>query len=115
MLILWYIILANFFISLFSLVGVFTLSIKESWLKKILLYLVSLSSGAMLGGAFLHLMPEGLEQGDPMVFFSIMLGALMVYLLIEKLLHWRHCHKHLGECHVHAHDIPDRKSTRLNS
>jgi len=103
MLILWYIILANFFISLFSLVGVFTLSIKESWLQKILLYLVSLSSGAMLGGAFLHLMPEGLEQGDPMVFFSIMLGALMVYLLIEKLLHWRHCHKHLGECHVHAH------------
>ncbi len=99
-----YIILANFIISLGSLVGVFTLSIKEMWLQKILLTLVSLSSGAMLGSAFLHLMPEGLEQsGNPLVFFSIMLGALVVYLLIEKLLHWRHCHKHSGECNVHAH------------
>ena len=98
-----YIILANFLISLGSLIGVFTLSIKEAWLQKILLTLVSLSSGAMLGGAFLHLMPEGLEQSDPLVFFSIMLGTLIVYLLIEKLLHWRHCHKHGGECHAHAH------------
>lgn len=98
--VLAYILAATVIISAGSLVGVFTLSIKEQFLQKILLTLVSLSSGAMLGGAFLHLAPEGLEQNEPSVFFMIMLAALIIYFLIEKLLHWRHCHKH-GGCEVH--------------
>jgi len=91
--ILLWIILSTSVISVFALVGVFTLSMKEELLNKILLKLVALSSGALLGGAFLHLIPEGVEQMEPKLFFSLVLGAIILYLLIEKILHWRHCHK----------------------
>ena len=90
--ILFYIVLSTLIISLGSLVGIFTLSLKEEFLSKILLKLVALSSGALLGGAFLHLMPEGIEKLPSKLFFGITLVTLIIYLLIEKLLHWRHCH-----------------------
>jgi len=64
--------------------------------------MVALSSGALLGGAFIHLMPEGIEKvNDPGEFFLIILLSIISYLLIEKLLHWRHCHK-TGKCNVHS-------------
>lgn len=96
---LW-ILLSTIIISVCALVGVFTLSIKDALLNKILMRLVALSSGALLGGAFLHLMPEGIKQLDVKLFFSLVLAAIIFYLLVEKLLHWRHCHKG-GGCDTH--------------
>ncbi|MFA7254079.1 MAG: ZIP family metal transporter [Patescibacteria group bacterium] len=97
-----YIFIASLLISLCALVGVFTMSMKEKFLNKILLKLVALSSGALLGGAFIHLMPEGIEKfGNNEKFFFIILISLMVYLLIEKILHWRHCHAG-GKCPIHS-------------
>jgi zinc and cadmium transporter len=97
---LW-IIITTFLISAGALVGVFTLSLKEDFLNKIILGLVSLSGGTLLGGAFIHLIPEGMEQMEPDKFFLWVLAALILYLLIEKLLHWRHCHKTGGHCEAH--------------
>lgn len=98
----FYIIIASLLISAGALIGIFTLSMKESVLNKILLKLVALSSGALLGGAFIHLMPEGIEKvGDPGKFFLIVLVSILGYLLIEKILHWRHCHKG-GQCSIHS-------------
>ena len=97
---IFWILVSTLFISIFSLVGVFTLGLKEGLLNKILMKLVALSSGALLGGAFLHLMPEGIEELNPKIFFTYSLFAIIFYLLIEKILHWRHCHK--GE-HCDAH------------
>lgn len=99
--IILYILTSTFIISLGALIGIFTLSMKEKLLDKILLSLVALSSGALLGGAFIHLLPEGIEKLDGELFFLMVLMALVVYLLIEKLLHWRHCHKG-GKCPVHS-------------
>ncbi|HOX41127.1 MAG TPA: ZIP family metal transporter [bacterium] len=97
-----YILIASLFISLCAFAGVFTLSLKEKFLNKILLKLVALSSGALLGGAFIHLMPEGIEEFDNVQnFFYIILAALVIYLLIEKILHWRHCHAG-GNCPIHS-------------
>lgn len=95
-----YIIIANFFISLASLVGVFTLSIKEKTLSKFLLFFISLSAGAMMGGAFLHLLPEASEKINNSLMFGIVLFSFILFFLIEKVLHWRHCHK--GHCEVHT-------------
>lgn len=49
-------------ISLVSLIGIFTLGLKDQRLKKGLIYLVAFSAGALLGDAFLHLLPETLEH-----------------------------------------------------
>jgi len=89
---LGYIILATFLVSLASLVGVITLSIKTKTLQKYLLYLVSLSAGTLIGGAFIHLLPEAIDQLDPTTTGQIIVTAFIGFFFIEKVLHWHHCH-----------------------
>jgi len=97
---LFNIVIATFLISLGALVGVFTLAMNEKKLEKILLFLVSLSAGALMGGAFLHLLPEAAEKIEDGSIFGIVLLAFVFFFLVEKLLHWRHCHKE--HCDVHT-------------
>ncbi len=95
-----YILLATFVVSLISFVGVVTLALKEKILNKILLVLVGLSAGALMGGAFLHLLPEAVEGSKGLDVYLFVLVGFILFFLIEKVLHWRHCHK--GECDVHT-------------
>jgi len=95
---LWAII-ATIAVSLISFAGVLTLSFKEKLLNKLTLLLVAFSAGALIGGAFLHLIPEALEGGmADSIFLYVILGFVVFYIL-EKVLRWRHCHK--GKCDVH--------------
>ncbi|RJQ13480.1 ZIP family metal transporter [Candidatus Parcubacteria bacterium] len=98
--ILFIILLATFIVSLGSLIGIFTLRLQEERLSKILIFLVALSAGALLGGAFLHLMPEALEGLSGSAVFTITLLSFILFFFIEKVLHWHHCHK--GHCDIHA-------------
>ena len=87
------ILIATFVISLLALVGVFTFLLKENWLNKILLVLVALSSGALLGGAFLHLLPEAInELGSGLDVFLVLLLGFCSFFVLEQFLHWRHQH-----------------------
>jgi zinc and cadmium transporter len=95
-----YILLATFVVSLISFVGVVTLALKEKILNKILLVLIGLSAGALMGGAFLHLLPEAVEGSKGLDVYLFVLVGFILFFLIEKVLHWRHCHK--GECDVHT-------------
>jgi zinc and cadmium transporter len=91
-----------FIVSLISLIGVFFLGLKHEKLDKILLYLVSLSAGTLLGDAFIHLIPESYEKISnkslPAVFI---LAGIMAFFVLEKIIHWRHCHKIACETHPH--------------
>ena len=53
-----------------------------------------------MGGAFLHLLPESVELSEGLDVFLFVLVGFALFFLIEKVLHWRHCHK--GECQVHT-------------
>ncbi|MHB8104650.1 MAG: ZIP family metal transporter [Dehalococcoidales bacterium] len=87
------ILLATFIISLIAFVGIVTFVLKEKWLNKILLGLVALSSGALLGGAFLHLLPEAIEEvGAGLDVFLILLLGFCLFFVLEQFLHWRHQH-----------------------
>jgi len=86
-------------VSAISLVGIFTLAVKEGVLNKILLGLVGFSAGALMGGAFLHLVPEALEKDSSFNVFSYLIVGFIMFFLLEKLLYWRHCHN--GVCDVH--------------
>jgi len=94
------ILTSSFLISLGALIGVFSLSISKDFLKKVVFFLVSFSAGTLMGGAFLHLMPEALERLRPESVFSIVLISFSVFYLIEKLFRWRHCHE--VDCPVHS-------------
>jgi len=94
---LW-ILISVVIVSLISLIGVFFLALKEKLLEKILMLLVALASGALLGGAFFHLLPESLDISIENVSLFIIFGIL-IFFVLEKFLYWRHCHK--GKCKIH--------------
>jgi zinc and cadmium transporter len=92
---------ASFIVSLISLIGIFSLFLKERFLNKVLFLLIGFSAGGLIGGAFLHLLPEAIEQTkDQIIFIYIILGFASFFIL-ERYLHWRHCHQE-GACDVHA-------------
>jgi zinc and cadmium transporter len=95
-----YIFIATLVVSLISFVGVVSLALKDNILNKILLILIGLSAGALMGGAFLHLLPEAVEANSELEIYLLVLVGFILFFLIEKLLHWRHCHK--GQCDVHT-------------
>jgi len=89
-------------IALLSLIGIVVLAIKEILLNKILLFFVSFLAGAMLGGAFFHLLPEAIEEfGEPVRLFSYTLIGISLFFIVERILRWHHCHK-VG-CETHKH------------
>ena len=91
------------FVSLISLVGVFTLALREKYLEKILLTLVALASGALMGGAFLHLLPEAIEKVDARSVFFWVLVAFIIFFIVEKVFQWRHCHEEKCDVHTFGH------------
>jgi zinc and cadmium transporter len=92
------IIASSFLISLIALVGVVSLAVKDEVLDRILLCLVGFAAGALIGGAFLHLLPETVEKSTSMNVFLALSFGFFLFFLLEKLL-WRHCHK--AKCEVH--------------
>ena len=95
-----WILLATIANSFLALVGAVTLGWSKKTLNRILHALVGFSAGALLGGAFFHLIAEALEKMPIMETFYIVFVGFILFFLIERFLHWHHCHK--GKCDVHA-------------
>lgn len=92
-------------VSLISLVGVFTISIKEEIIRKYIFIFVSLAVGALLGDAFIHLIPEGLETiSNPTTFSILIIAGIMLFFIIEKYFHWHH-HYETGDINSHIHPV----------
>jgi|TARA_B100001971_G_scaffold203469_1_gene218376 zinc and cadmium transporter len=92
---LFLIILSTFLISLTSLVGAFALFLKEKLLNKILLILVAFSAGALIGGAFLHLIPEainGVGAKEPAILkiFLYVIFGFCTFFILEQFINWHH-------------------------
>ncbi len=93
------IIFATFLVSLIGFVGVVALAISDRMLKKILLCLIGLSAGALMGGAFLHLLAESVTVSDPETVFLITLLGYILFCVLGKVM-WRHCHE--KDCKIHT-------------
>jgi zinc and cadmium transporter len=96
--VLLYSIIATAIVSLISLIGIFFLAIKSEILNKIVFLLVGFSAGALMGDAFIHLIPEGIEKDKEFFPLFILIGFCLFFIL-ERVIHWRHCHK--GHCETH--------------
>ena len=97
-----YTLVSVLFISLISFVGIVTFALKEMQLRKILLFLVSFAAGALLGDTFLHLLPEAVEEYGFSLYISLfVLLGLMMFFVLEKFIHWRHCHIPTSSHHKH--------------
>lgn len=102
-------------VSLVSLVGVAAFSLNQTFLNKILFALVGLAAGALLGDAFIHLIPESLEViGDETNFGLAVLAGVSLFFILEKVLRWHHAH-HANEESHEGHEIyeADESHTHL--
>lgn len=98
-----YSLLSVLAVSLISLIGILTISINVKKLKKRIIYLVSFAAGALLGGAFLHLLPEIVnERGFGLNISLLILGGIVLFFILEKVIHWQHCHIPVDEEHIHS-------------
>lgn len=89
-------------VSLISLVGVFSLSLKEDALKKYINFFISLAIGALLGDAFIHIIPESYASKLGSDLSSILvISGILLFFVIEKFIHWHHHGEDKNEEHIH--------------
>jgi zinc and cadmium transporter len=72
----------------------------DSVRARLIPWLVSYAVGALLGVALLALLPEALGVLPSTYVFQAVLGGILLFFVLEKLVLWRHCHT--DECEVHG-------------
>ncbi|MBI5066360.1 ZIP family metal transporter [Candidatus Woesearchaeota archaeon] len=89
-------------VSLVSLIGILFLSLNVKKLNSIVLFLVSFSAGALFADAFIHLLPEAVrEYGFGVELSLYVLSGIMFFFVVEKFIHWHHCHLEPNKHHPH--------------
>jgi zinc and cadmium transporter len=99
---------------------------------RVLPHLVSFATGALLSAALLGLLPHAIESAglsDAHKIGMTLLGGLLLFFVLEKMVLWRHCHEDVCEVHVnpephghshghahnhnHAHDARRDKASAM--
>lgn len=60
---------------------------------------ISYATGTLLGAAFLGLIPHALEHISATFALATVLGGIIIFFILEKLVIWRHCHNEACEAH----------------
>lgn len=89
-------------VSVISLIGVFVLSSREDILRKYIFLFIGLAVGALLGDAFIHLIPEAFEKSSNVTVTAVLtIMGILSFFILEKFLHWHHHGEDANEDHVH--------------
>ena len=92
------------------------LLIKDKHQKYVLPHAVSFAIGALLGAAFLALLPHAINATEKVdvhnLGLTILLG-LLGFFLLEKMVLWRHCHS--SHCEVHSPHETEHRGTDKNA
>jgi zinc and cadmium transporter len=98
-----YSIISVLIVSLISLLGAVTLLFKIIRFKSVLYFFVSFAAGALLGDAFIHLLPEAVEEfGFTLQLSLFLLLGILIFFILEKFIHWNHCHVPTSKEHPHT-------------
>jgi zinc and cadmium transporter len=83
-----------------------SLLLRAAWIHS----LVSYAIGALLGAAFLEVIPHAFEHGDPHRVALSILGGILAFFLLEKLFLWRHSHEgHDTDGHGGEHEVEHQR------
>lgn len=105
------------FTALGGILGVLAASVllllTDNWHRRLLPHLISFAVGALLGAAFLALLPHAIEAAGTENMHRIGLtfvAGILIFFILEKLVIWRHCHAHDCEAHMpdHGHHSTER-------
>jgi len=83
--------------ALLGFAGLFSFYLKEEMVRKLAFYLTAFAGGALIGGAFFHLLLEASEFFEPLQMSILMVGGFIAFFAIEGYFHWHHCEK----CDIH--------------
>jgi len=93
-----------------AIAALFALSAPASWVPA----LVSFAIGALLGAVFLEILPHAIgTAGSLQPVFATVLGGILGFFVLEKLVLWRHCHVEDCEAHDHHADPNDHGRSGL--
>lgn len=85
----------------------FSFTAKTHWIS----LLISYAIGALLGASFLEVLPHAIAaSGDASTTTATVLGGILAFFVLEKLVLWRHCHVEACEGHepvLHSHGPHD--------
>lgn len=79
-----------------SLLLVFPRAIRDAIVPS----LVSYAAGVLLAAALLSMIPKALERSPDAPILPTVLGGIVLFFVLEKLVLWRHCHD--ADCPVHG-------------
>ena len=85
--------------------ALFALNARSHWVNA----LVSYAIGALLGAVFLEILPEAIKLSNNITLLSAtILGGILLFFTLEKLMIWRHCHH--DHCEVHDHEAHENQA-----
>jgi len=85
--------------------GLFAIKAKASQIPM----LVSYAVGALLGAAFIEVLPHAFEKSDSIqATAATVLFGILGFFILEKLVLWRHCH--VEECEAHDPHLPPQQN-----
>lgn len=84
---------------LVALLGAFALGLRKKTFESLIGLLVAFSAGTLLSGALFHLISESAEELTLQVAFIYVMLGFSLFFILERVLHWHHCHE--GKCDVH--------------
>jgi zinc and cadmium transporter len=109
-------LLAGLLVATMAFVGFGSLLIAKKLLERLLLGLVAFAAGALLGGAFFHLLPEAVELNEQAL--PIVLIGIIIFFTLDSAFWIYHCHGghqfHDHHKHGHASCPPERPIGWLN-
>jgi zinc and cadmium transporter len=92
------------------LASIVAFTARASWIST----LVSFAIGALLGAAFLELLPHAFSNTqDIRSLTATVLGGILLFFVLEKLVLWRHCHTEDCEAHDHHSEPNDHGRSGL--
>ena len=81
----------------------FAFNARAQWVPMLISYAI----GALLGASFLEVLPHAIEaSGNASTSAATVLGGILIFFVLEKLVLWRHCHIEACEGHepeFHSH------------
>ena len=76
--------------------------LSDEKLNKVSTYLMYLAGGTLLGAAFLGMIPKALTLEGPEIIFPSILGGILFFFVLEKIILWRSCRNKNCERHMNA-------------
>ena len=87
------IIVGTGLISLLPFSGGLFLFFRKQLGDKLSIFLMAFAAGALMGTAFLHLLPEAIEGITSRNAFLFILFGFGIFFVIENILHWHNSHR----------------------